>query len=314
LTTPGALPELLGVILAAGKGSRIAPFSEKSPKPVLPILGKPLLAYQIETLRDLGVRRILIVVGHLGFRIVQEIGDGSRWGVEIEYVDQGPTLGIAHAVAKLESKITGPFMLFLGDIFFVHHELASMVELLGSDDTHAVLAVKEEPDPEAIQRNFAVLENERGFIERVIEKPRYPRTRLKGCGLYLFDPVFFDAVRRTPRTAMRDEYEITDAIQILIDDGYGVRAARVIDEDMNVTYPRDLLAINLRALGDDVFLGADVELARGCEVRNSVVMDRARVRHPITIERSLIFPDTDVATELDVRQSIVMPEMTIDCR
>ena len=84
----------------------------------------------------------------------------------------------------------------------------------------------------------------------MIEKPQHPPSRLKGCGLYLFDPIFFDAVRRTPRTAMRDEYEITDAIQIFIDDGHRVRAARVIRDDLNLSYPADLLDINLKLLGD----------------------------------------------------------------
>lgn len=307
------LGEVQGVILAAGRGSRIAPFSHQLPKPVLPILGKPLMQYQIETMRSLGITRILVVVGHLGYRIVQEIGDGSRLGVAIEYVDQGPTLGIAHALAKLEGTITRPFMLFLGDIYFLHQDLAPMLALLAQPDTHAVLAVKEELDPEAIQRNFAVLENEDGFVTRVIEKPRYSRTRLKGCGLYLFDPVMFDAVRRTPRTAMRDEYEITDAIQILVDDGYGVRAARVIDEDINLTYPRDLLDINLRALGDRVHLGAGVGVPEGCRLTRSVVLDRVRIHHPIAIEESLIFPGTEVTSTHDIRRSILMSGMSFDC-
>lgn len=306
--------EFLGVILAAGKGSRIAPFSGQLPKPVLPILGKPLLQYQVESLRELGVSRILIVIGHLGFEIVRALGDGGRWGVEIEYVDQGPTLGIAHALGKLESHLDRPFLLYLGDIFFLHRKLAGMKGLFEGPDTHAVLAVKEEPSAEAIRRNFVVLEDERGFVRRVIEKPRYPRTQLKGCGLYLFDPVIFDAVRRTPRTAMRDEYELTDAIQILIDDGYGVRAARVIDEDLNLSYPRDLLDINLKVLGEREFIEDGVRLAEGCEVRRSVVMEGAVVEHPIRIEDSLIFPHTRVTTRRDLARNIVTPQVTIDCR
>lgn len=306
--------EFLGVILAAGKGARIAPFSGQLPKPVLPILGKPLLQYQVESLRDLGVSRILIVIGHLGFEIVRALGDGSRWGVEIEYVDQGPTLGIAHALGKLESHLDLPFLLFLGDIFFLHRELARMKDLFETPDTHAVLAVKEEPSPEAIRRNFVVLEDEGGLVRRVIEKPRYPRTNLKGCGLYLFDPVIFDAVRRTPRTAMRDEYELTDAIQIMIDDGHSVRAARVIEDDLNLSYPRDLLDINLQVLGEGEYIGEGVRLADGCEVRRSVVMEGAVVEQPIRIEESLIFPHTHVSTARDLARSIVTPRVTIDCR
>jgi dTDP-glucose pyrophosphorylase len=305
---------LLGVILAAGKGTRILPFSERYPKPILPILGKPLLVHQIECMREIGVRRVIIVVGHLGFEIVRALGDGRRLGVQLDFVDQGPTLGIAHAVSKLEPLVRGPFMLFLGDIFFLHDDLGRMVAMLGQDDVHGVLAVKDEPSVDAIRRNFVVLEDGQGFVKRVIEKPQHPPSRLKGCGLYLFDPVFFDAVRRTPRTAMRDEYEITDAIQIFLDDGHRVRAARVIREDLNLSLPADLLDINLRLLRDASHVGANVRLAPGCTVERSVIMDDVSVIHPIAIRDSLIFPGVAVTAAADLRRTIVTPEHIIECR
>jgi dTDP-glucose pyrophosphorylase len=305
---------VLGVILAAGKGTRILPFSERYPKPILPILGKPLLQYQVECMRDIGMRRIVIVIGHLGFEIVRALGDGRELGVEIEYIDQGPTLGIAHAVGKLESIVDRPFMLFLGDIFFLHDDLSRMVSMLGTDDVRGVLAVKEEPSVDAIRRNFVVLEDEQNFVKRVIEKPRYPASELKGCGLYLFDPRFFDSVRRTPRTAMRDEYEITDAIQIFIDDGYRVRAARVIRDDLNLSYPADLLDVNLKLLGDRSHVGANVHLAPGCTVERSVIMDGVTVEHAITIRDSLVFPGVTVSSRVDLQRTILAPGMVIECR
>ena len=305
--------DLLGVILAAGKGTRIAPFSERWPKPILPILGKPLIQHQVECLRDLGVRRVLIVIGHLGFEIVRALGDGSALGVAIEYVDQGPTLGIAHALGKLEQRIDRPFLLFLGDIFFIHRGLEEMTALLGKDDVRGVLAVKEEPSVEAIKRNFVVME-EGGFVSRVIEKPQHPRTRLKGCGLYLFDPVFFDAVRRTPRTALRDEYEITDAIQIFLDDGYRVRAARVVEDDLNLSYPRDLLDVNLKVLGERSLQGKGVKLHPGARIERSVLMDGAVVTHPIAVRECLLFPGATLPSATDVSRRIVTTDHEIDCR
>ena len=304
---------LLGVILAAGKGTRIAPFSERFPKPMLPVLGKPLIQHQVECLRDLGVKRVLIVIGHLGYEIVRGLGDGGRFGVTIEYVDQGPTLGIAHAVGKLEQRIDRPFMLFLGDIVFVHRDLGSMTAMMGQDGVRAVLAVKEEPDPAAIRRNFVVMEQD-GLVTRVIEKPQHPRTRLKGCGLYLFDPVFFDAVRRTPRTALRDEYEITDAIQIFIDDGHRVKAARVIEDDLNLSYPPDLLDINLRLLGDKSCIAPGVKLPAGAKVERSVLMDGVTVSHPIAIRQSVVFPGVALTGTADIERRIITLDHTIDCR
>jgi NDP-sugar pyrophosphorylase family protein len=312
MTRPAA--DVVGVILAAGKGTRIQPFSERYPKPILPIMGKPLLQHQVECLREIGVRRVVIVIGHLGFAIVAALGDGRQLGVEIEYVDQGQTLGIAHAVSKLEGIIDKPFLLFLGDIFFIHDDLGSMVAMLGADDVHGVLAVKEEPSMEAIRRNFVVLEGDDSFVRRVIEKPRYPATRLKGCGLYLFDPTFFDAVRRTPRTAMRDEYEITDAIQIFVDDGHRVRAARVIRDDLNLSHSADLLDINLRLLGERNLIGDQVRLAPGCRVERSVIMDGAVVEQPIAIRDSLVFPGVTVTATHDLSRAIVTADQVIECR
>ena len=304
----------LGVILAAGKGTRLAPFSERYPKPILPILGKPLLQYQVESLREIGIRRIIVVIGHLGYEIVRVLGDGSSLGVAIEYVEQEHALGIAHAVTRLEDRIDMPFLLCLGDIYFEHQDLGQMLNLLGRDEVHGVLAVRDDSPVDAIKRNFAVLEDEKGFVTRVIEKPHHPPTRLKGCGLYLFDPSFFDAARRTPRTAMRDEYELTDAIQIFLDDGHRVKAARVIEEDLNLSYPSDLLEINLRVLGDREFVGPQVKLPTGCEVERSVIMDGAVVERPIRIRESLILPGARVTGSTDVVRQIITPDVSIDCR
>jgi glucose-1-phosphate thymidylyltransferase len=309
-----AATPLLGVILAAGKGTRLLPFSERYPKPILPILGKPLLQYQIECLRDLGVRRVIIVIGHLGFEIVRTLGDGRHLGVEIEYVDQGRTLGIAHAVSKLEPLVDRPFMLFLGDIFFLHDDLERMVAMLGPDGVRGVLAVKDEPSIEAVRRNFVVREDDDGFVKRVIEKPQFPQSMLKGCGVYLFDPVFFDAARRTPRTAMRDEYELTDAIQIFVDDGHRVRAAHVVRDDLNLSYPSDLLDINLKLLGEGNLIGTNVRLAPGCRVEHSVILDGVTVTHPIEIRDTLVFPGITVTATADVHRAIVTAEGVIPCR
>jgi dTDP-glucose pyrophosphorylase len=305
---------ILGVILAAGKGTRLLPFSERYPKPILPILGKPLLQYQVECMREIGIRRVIVVIGHLGFEIVRALGDGRDLGVSIEYIEQEHALGIAHALTRLEDRVDAPFLLLLGDIFFVHKNLNEMVDLLGPGEVDGVLAVKEEPSIDAIKRNFAVLEDEKGFVTRVIEKPHHPPTQLKGCGLYLFAPSFFDAARRTPRTAMRDEYEITDAIQIFLDDGHRVRAARVIEDDLNLSYPADLLEINLRALGDREFVGRQVELPTGCQVQRSVIMDGAIVERAISIRESLILPGARISTSTPVVRQIVTPDVTIDCR
>lgn len=309
--------ETMGVILAAGKGTRIQPFSDRYPKPILPIAGKPLIVYQLEALREVGVRDVIIVIGHLGFEVVRALGDGSQFGVRIRYVEQGATLGIAHAVSRLEQKVDRPFFLFLGDIYFEMAKLDQLASALEPGVCDAALAVKRETDAEQIKRNFVVHTGSDGFVERVIEKPRHPRTNLKGCGLYLFDISFFDAIRRTPRTAMRDEYEITDSIQIFIDDKYRVRALEVVRNDLNLTYAYDVLALNLhvmRTRGEKNIIGANVKVANGARVENSILMDGAEIVNPISIRNCLVFPGSVVRRTLDMDRIIYVDGQELDCR
>lgn len=308
---------MIAAILAAGKGTRMLPFSTHYPKPLLPICNKSLIQHQIEMVRDIGITEFLVVIGHLGYEIAQAMGDGSRFDVRIRYVEQTEMLGIANALGQLEPHVSSPILLLLGDIFFVPADLERMIHSFQQREAKAVLAVKKEESPEAIRRNFTVLVDEQGLVRRVVEKPRHPATNIKGCGLYLFDLNVFDAIRRTPRTAMRDEYEITDTIQIMIDDGLPVVPESVIRWDLNLTAPDDVLRCNLFQLER---LGLGSVVADGARVHERAELDRAvvgagaSIRHPIRVTNSLIFPGTHVTAEHDVDGFIITPEHQIDCR
>ena len=314
----GSAPELMGVVLAAGKGTRMRPFSERWPKPILPVLDKPLMGYQLEMLAGLGVRDVVVVIGHLGHEVVRALGDGSAYGVRIRYVEQEETLGIAHAVSRLEPHVDRPFLLFLGDIFFETEGLEEMVRRFRAPgrDVAGVLACRRERDLERIRRNFVVHVGDDGFVHRVIEKPRHPRTDLKGCGIYLFDLAFFDAVRRTPRTALRNEYEITDAVQIFIDDGYRVEAAEVVKADVNVSYPADLLALNLARLdrsGKANWVADGAEVDPTASLQRTVVLAGARVGAGAVLQDCLVFPGTQVPGGRQRRSTIFTGDAEIRC-
>src|SRR5262245_48884793 len=165
---------MVGVILAAGKGARLYPFSERSPKPILPILNRPLLAHQIDLMRDCGISDILIVVGHLGYQVASTVGDGSSYGVRIQFVEQESTLGLAHAVGALESRVQTPFFLMLGDIYVrLTAPLRPLCEQVVAGEVHANLVSMFEPNPEMVRRNFIIQADGAGRVHRVIEKPRY---------------------------------------------------------------------------------------------------------------------------------------------
>jgi glucose-1-phosphate thymidylyltransferase len=308
---------MVGVILAAGKGARMYPFSERSPKPILPILNRPLLSHQIEVMRECGITEIHIVVGHLGYQVARAFGDGSDYGVRIHFVEQESTLGLAHAVGALEQRVQLPFVLMLGDIYFhLTAPLRPVMDEVLRGEVNANLVSMYEPDPEMMRRNFVIQADQQGRVHRVIEKPRYVDSQLKGCGLYVFDQHIFDAIRRTPRTAMRDEYEITDSIQILINDGWVVHHHAIVERDLNLTKPEDLLAINLLELdrrGISHLVADRVTLPEGARVVRSVIGEGVLVRHPISITNSVILPNVVVDVKHDLDGVVMDGEHSVYC-
>jgi dTDP-glucose pyrophosphorylase len=283
---------------------------------MLPVGNRPLLEYQIETMRSWGISEVLIVVGRLGYAIADALGHGERQNVTIRYVEQSETLGLAHALGKLESLIDSSFVLLLGDIYFVLGDMSRVIAEVVEGQTNGVLVSKLDQDPEMIRRNFAIIADASGRVSQVIEKPHWVPSQIKGCGLYVFDQHVFDAIRRTPRTAMRDEYEITDTIQIMINDGHRVVHRPIAMLDMNLTVPEDLLSVNLmdlRRRGLSQIVGQDVTLAQGTCVQNSVIGDRVVVDHPVRITNSLVFPDVHVEREDDIDSVILYREHRISC-
>ena len=307
-------PELLGVILAAGEGRRFRPITGTYPKSLLPVLDRPLVVRQIEAMRAVGIRDVILVIGHLGDRVVEALGDGSELGVRILYVEQTEMLGIGHAVLQLESYVNRPFLLVLGDIYF-EGDLSTLVAPLSEPEIDATIAVRREADPDAIKRNFSVGVDAFGLVREVVEKPSEPEGDLKGCGLYVFPPAIFDACRETPRSELRDEYELTDAIQVFVDGGGSVMAVPSVRIDFNLSEPAELLALNLhclRAGGHDRFVARDVLLPRGTRIVSTVVLSDARLEAGADLERCLVLPGARVPAG-EHRDQIFMGEESIRC-
>lgn len=309
------MSELTGVILSAGKGSRIDPFNAQYPKPLLPIGNVPILGHHIAMMRALGIRRVVLVVGHLMERIIAHFGRGEAFGVEITYVEQEQILGIAHAVGQAERHVEGGFLLCLGDIHYRSTRIGEMVELFRQKNLDGVLAVKEEQDPKVVQKNFTVETGAEGLVKRVIEKPRRPKNLLKGCGIYVFSDAIFDCIRRTPRTALRDEYEITTSIQILLEDGGRVAAANVIDHDLNVTFPHDLLDGNVDHLRDEGLVNlvdASAKVAAPERLKLCTVGAGARIA-PRDMSECVVLPDAVVPEGPPLHRAIISRDVLLRC-
>jgi glucose-1-phosphate thymidylyltransferase len=253
------------------------------------------MQYQLEAMREAGIREVAVVVGPGGEPIRRAFGDGGRLGLRLAYVEDPAPAGIAASLARAEPWVRGPFALFLGDIFLALDALAPALAPLGAGAAGTVVVRRDAPA--AVRRNFAVLTAPDGRITRVLEKPAVPPTDLKGCGVYVFAPAIFEAIRRTPRSPLRGEYELTDALQGLIDTGAPVYAAHVVRWDVNITYPQDLLDTNLRLLRErrlDSLIGDGAQVNMAARLIDSVVGDRAAVLHPVTLEECLVLPDGHV--------------------
>lgn len=299
---------LVGVILAAGKGSRMSALPTRLPKPVLPVLDKPIICHQLEIMASLGIATVFIVVGRRGYEVVREIERRPGPDLEIIYIDQDQSLGIAHCVGLLEPLIDGPFLLLLGDIYFHAPRIPDLVAEFYQEGVDAVLGAIEEEDDAIISKNFSIAIDESGRVTRVVEKPRFPNARLKGVGVYLFNSLVFDAIRRTPRTAMRNEYEITDTIQILVDDGHSVRASCTIEADFNVTAPADLIEVNKWVLdqqGLDYYASENAKIEKGVLIERAVIGARATVGKGAQIKNSVVFADAVVDRGAIIENAVV---------
>ncbi|WP_028546117.1 sugar phosphate nucleotidyltransferase [Paenibacillus taiwanensis] len=207
-----------GLILCAGKGTRLQPFSNVTSKVLIPIANKPLLFYNIEKLLEIGIQEIGIVIQQAHEPLFKSIiGDGERWGVSITYLYQAKALGIADAVKQAEGFIRlDPFILLLGDNL-IDQTLTDLRDsiLLGQHDGALLLGEVEEP------QHYGVAEIKEQHIVRLEEKPIHPKSNLAIMGAYAFTSKIFEAVHAiTP--SKRGEYEITDAIQRLIEAHFAI--------------------------------------------------------------------------------------------
>jgi len=289
-----------GAILAAGRGSRTFPLSDTYPKALLPVCNIPVMQYQMKAMRDAGISEILVVVGHLGKEIQKTFGNGRRFGLRIRYVLDPDPRGIATSLLKVEDETRNPFFCFLGDIFIPPRFLVKMLRKMGKDGMANRVLVKREADPEVIKRHAEIINDGRGKIVELIEKPVAPKSGLRSVGVYLFTSRVFTAIRKTQPSALRGERELTDSIQTLIDLGERIEMTYLDSWDVNISYPEDLIECNVRMLaelGKERIVGRGAKIAPGSVIAKTVVGERATVERPVRLYECVIFHDAKVNYE-----------------
>jgi glucose-1-phosphate thymidylyltransferase len=223
------------VVLAAGKGTRLQPLTDDKPKGMVEVAGKPLLTHCFEQLVELDAEELLVVVGYRKQDIIDHYGD-SFDGVPITYAHQREQNGLAHALLTVEEHIDDAFMLMLGDNIF-RANLQDVCNRQQEQRADAAFLVEEVPWEEASR--YGVCDtNKYGEITEVLEKPDDPPSNLVMTGFYTFTPAIFHACHLV-QPSDRDEYEISDAIDLLIHSGRTIDAIRLDGWRIDVGYPED---------------------------------------------------------------------------
>lgn len=308
--------EVCGAIIAGGKGTRTTLLSFEYPKPILPIANKPIMQYQIELMKELGVKKVFIIVAYLKKKIIDYFGDGKSFGVDIEYIDVEDNYpeGLAKAVGRLEGKISSSFLLFLGDIFCKFKNIEAMKRFIENSPEKAFIVVKKEHDIDAIRRNFSVELEQGNKVKRVIEKPEKPESDIKGCGIYFLPTAIFKAVKKTKRSSLRNEFELTDAIQIMIDKKIETIALNVVAQDMNLTFVGDLLAANMKWLEGKKMknlIAENAKINKNAVLKKCVVGKNVEIKNPILLENCVVFDDVVISHKNNLRNAIITPMQSI---
>jgi glucose-1-phosphate thymidylyltransferase len=234
------------VVLAAGEGTRLRPLTEDKPKGMVEVDGKPILTHCFEQLTGLGADELVVVVGYLKERIIEHYGDEFE-GVPITYTHQREQNGLAHALLSVEEHIDDDFMLMLGDNIF-QANLEDVVQRQREERADAAFLV-EEVDWEEASRYGVCDTNKYGEITDVVEKPDDPPSNLVMTGFYTFTPAIFHACHLV-QPSNRGEYEISEAIDLLIQSGRTIDAIGLDGWRIDVGYPEDRDEAEDRLSGD----------------------------------------------------------------
>ncbi|MFF2141981.1 glucose-1-phosphate thymidylyltransferase [Kitasatospora sp. NPDC058190] len=311
------------LVLSGGMGTRLRPLTHSMPKQLVPIAGKPVLVHCLDRIRDAGVTDIGIVVGERAKEIEAALGDGSQLGVRITYIQQEAPFGLAHCVLiAREFLAEDDFVMYLGDNV-LDADLTALMEPFLARRPAAQLVVTKVPNPS--ESGVAEVDAE-GVVLRVEEKPAQPRSDLAMVGVYFFTPEVHQAVREIP-LSWRNEWEITDAIQWLIDNGRQVRAS-VHDGFWKDTGRVEGILDSNRVLLDELAeeqgeldpgvldgestVSGPVRIGPGVRLIRSHVVGPAVIGAGTVIEDSRIGPYTALGERCVLRRAGIADSITLD--
>ena len=328
------------VLLAAGEGVRLLPITATRPKHLIKVGGKPILQFCLEAVKNAGITEAIIVTHYMGDAIRQYFGDGEKLGLHISYVEQKAVLGTGNAAAVAEPYVDDDFVLVYGDLLFGLDAVKNVLQSYKHGKTAAVMGVVQVDKPES----YGIIElDEEKKVKRIVEKPAAGKapSNLANAGVYVFSREVFDKIKQT-KASVRGEWELTDAVTLLAEEGKTVLAAELSKDDwFDVGRPWDLLDANnwalkrmeLQVLGTieqgahligpvsvaesarirsgayiegPVFIDEECDVGPNCYIRSGTSLGkRVRVGNACEIKNSIIMDHTHVGHLSYVGDSIL---------
>jgi bifunctional UDP-N-acetylglucosamine pyrophosphorylase/glucosamine-1-phosphate N-acetyltransferase len=316
------------IILTAGEGTRMRPLTITKPKTMLQIGGKPILQYNIESLRDAGVDEITLVVGYHEEVIKNHFKDGTNMGVKINYVTQEDRLGTAHAIGSARKHVHGQFITLNGDIIVDPTLITDLIEGYREENARSMLVLTEVDDPSS----FGVVELDGNRIIKIVEKPKKEEapSNLINAGIYLFDDQIFDAIDQTAKSK-RGEYEITDSLQLQMNADENVVGLRSTNKWIDIGRPWELLDVNEHFLKDletdiqgevedgvtihgPVFIGKNSVVRSGCYIMGPVYIGEDCDIGPNSFMRKYtsVGNNVSIGNAVELKNSIIMDNTNVN--
>lgn len=315
-----------GLVLSGGKGTRLRPLTHTSAKQLIPIANKPVLFYVLEDIKSAGINDVGVIVGETKEEVMEVVGDGSKFGLNITYIPQDAPSGLAHAVKISEDFIKeDPFVMYLGDNI-LKNGIKKHVQEFNKGKCDALISLCRVNQPE----RFGVAEMDGDKVIKLVEKPKNPKSNLALVGIYFFTKSIFNAVSQI-KPSNRNELEITDAIQELINMGHNVEARLVEGWWKDTGKPEDVLEANQLVLSDiKVYDYSKKEknvsiMGKVAIDKNTIIKENTKIRGPVIIGKSCeIGPNTyigpytsigdnTIIKDGEIEFSIIIGDTYIDC-
>lgn len=285
------------IILAAGKGTRMFPFSQKYSKPLFPILNKPLIVHSIEQLLAAGFLEIIVVISK-NENLIQSTLSQYFPTLDITYVIQSEALGTGHAVLQTKNYFTADsFLVQAGDSLFYQSTISEMREKHLSEENTITLSLEEMPFK--LMRHSSTVDYREGQIWQIKEKPESEveiLSNYNSSALYIFSRSIFNALQTISRSE-RNEYELATAINAVINKGKrvgGVITKRVF----HLSTPYDCWHLNMKFLQEQGakknWIGKNVNIAVLCKIESSVIGDNCEVQSGVNLRNCVVLPNTIV--------------------